>query len=115
MTVFGTGVEIDTDFDLSVSEITGSLKLDSGIDVIERDVAFTLARSGGRFRGGPTDVALETGVETAVRQVLSRDPRIITVQNVTVNSQPSAKTIAVDVTVTTASEETEALLIEIPQ
>jgi hypothetical protein len=113
MSVFGTGVELDTDFDLSVSEITGSLKLDSGVAVIERDVAFTLARSGSRFRGGLTNVTSESDVESAVRGVLSRDPRIITVQTVTANTQPSPKTISVDVTVTTASEETEALLIEI--
>jgi hypothetical protein len=115
MSIFGIGVELDTDFDLSVSEITGSLKLDSGTAVIERDVAFTLARSGARFRGDLTNVTSETGVETAVRQVLGRDPRITTVQSVTVDSQPGAKTIAVSVTVTTATEETEALLIEIPQ
>jgi hypothetical protein len=115
MSVFGTGVELESDFDLSVSEITGSLSITSGTDAIERDIAFTLARQGARFRGQPSTPGGAADVEGAVRQALSRDPRITAVQNVTVRSQTAPKIITVEVTVTTATEETEALLIEIPQ
>jgi hypothetical protein len=113
MSVFGTGVELDTGFDLSVSEITGSLKLDSGTDVIERDVAFTLARFGSRFRGEVSNFTSEANVETAVRQVLIRDPRVTVVEDITVTLQSDPKAITVNATVITASAETDALIITI--
>jgi hypothetical protein len=115
MTVFGTGVELESDFDLLVSDITGSLSITSGTDIIERDTAFTLARQGARFRGQPSTAGGAADIEATVRRLLNRDPRIISVQNVTVRSQNAPKTIVVEATITTATEETEALLIEISQ
>lgn len=115
MSIFGTGIELDTEFDLSVSPISGSIAIESGTDVIERDVAFTLAREGGRFRGEPNPDAFGAGIEATVRDVLTRDPRITGVRDIAVSSQTDPQAIAVNVRVLTATEETEALLIELSQ
>lgn len=108
MSTFGTGVRLTSTFD--VSESNGSLETVDGRAVIERDVAFTLAREGEIQRGSVADADYAAEIEILTRRVLSRDPRIATVDSVTVDLDAGTRAVGVSVSVTTADGDTTALL-----
>jgi hypothetical protein len=113
MSEFGTGFALEQSFDVAVRN--GTLLTVSGRDVIERDVAFTLAREADIRRGGVPDADFRAELEVLIRRILTRDPRITGVRSLSVDLDVAgdAKTAAVDVTVGTADGATDALLIEI--
>jgi hypothetical protein len=110
MSVFGTGIRLTSTFD--VGESNGSLETVDGRAVIERDVAFTLAREAEIQRGSVADADFAAEIEILTRRVLSRDPRIVTVDSVTVDLDAGTRAVGVSVSVTTADGDTTALIFE---
>jgi len=108
MSVFGTGIRLTSSFD--VAELNGSLETVDGRAVIERDVAFTLAREGEIQRGSVADADYAAEIEILTRRVLSRDPRIVAVNSVTVDLDAGSRAVEVSVAVTTADGDTTALI-----
>jgi hypothetical protein len=108
MSVFGTGVRLTSTFD--VGESNGSLETVDGRAVIERDVAFALAREAEIQRGEIPDADFAAEIEILTRRVLSRDPRIATVDSVAVDLDAGTRVADVSVSVTTADGDTTALL-----
>jgi len=109
MSEFGTGIRLTTDFD--VVEANGSLESVDGRAVIERDVAFTLAREADVQRGTVPDADFAAEIEILTRRVLSRDPRIASVDSLSVDLDSGPRSVAVSVELTTADGDTEALII----
>jgi hypothetical protein len=110
MSAFGTGIRLTSSFD--VAESNGSLEPVDGRSVIERDVAFSLAREAEIQRGEIPDADFAAEIEILTRRVLSRDPRIATVDSVTVDLDAGTRTVGVSVSVTTADGDTAALIFE---
>jgi len=110
MSVFGTGIRLTSTFD--VGESNGSLETIDGRAVIERDVAFTLAREAEIQRGSVADADFAAEIEILTRRVLSRDPRIATVDSVAVDLDAGTRAVGVSVPVTTADGDTTALIFE---
>ncbi|AFH22095.1 hypothetical protein OSG_eHP16_00015 [environmental Halophage eHP-16] len=108
MSVFGTGVRLTSTFD--VGESNGSLETVDGRAVIERDVAFALAREAEVQRGEIPDADFAAEIEILTRRVLSRDPRIATVDSVAVDLDAGTRVADVSVSVTTADGDITALL-----
>jgi|APHM01.1.fsa_nt_gi hypothetical protein len=113
MSEFGTGFALEQSFDFDTTN--GTLPTVSGRAIIERDVAFTLAREADVRRGSVPDADFRAEVEVLIRRVLTRDPRITAVRSLSIDLDVGgdAKTAAVDVSVDTVDGETGALLIEI--
>jgi hypothetical protein len=110
MSELGTGIRLTSSFD--VGESNGSLETIDGRAVIERDIAFTLAREAEIQRGEIADADFAAEIEILTRRALSRDPRIAAVDSVTVDLDAGARTVGVSVTVTTADGDTTALIFE---
>jgi len=110
MSVFGTGIRLTSSFD--VGESNGSLETVDGRSVIERDVAFTLAREAEIQRGSVADADYAAEIEILTRRVLSRDPRVATVDSVTVGLDAGTRAVGVSVSVTTADGDTTALVFK---
>jgi len=108
MSTFGTGVRLTSTFD--VGESNGSLETADGRAVIERDIAFTLAREAEVQRGEIADADFAAEIEILTRRVLSRDPRIVAVDSVAVDLDAGTRAVGVSVSVTTADGDTTALL-----
>jgi len=108
MSVFGTGIRLTPTFD--VGESNGSLETVDERAVIERDVAFTLAREAEIQRGEIPDADFAAEIEILTRRVLSRDPRIVAVDSVAVDLDAGTRAVGVSVSVTTADGDTTALL-----
>jgi|APHM01.1.fsa_nt_gi hypothetical protein len=118
MTNVETGIGIKLDSDLDISAPFGQIATTTGAALIERDVAFSLVSELGIVRGQVPDADFAAEVEVETRRVLDRDPRIQTVNTISVSLSPArgeadADTVSVAVGVTTATGETEALLIDI--
>lgn len=110
---FGVGLQLNRSFD--VRSDVGQLGTVFGQPTIQRDIAFTLAREANRLRGTIPDADFANELELLTRRVLSRDPRISTVQSVVVDLDPptsSDRTASVEISLTTASGQTDALLID---
>jgi hypothetical protein len=118
-TSFGVGLALDSDFD--VTSDVGQLGIIFGSEVIERDIAFTLAREATVVRGENPDADFASELTLLTRRVLNRDPRIDSVQSIDVDLDPRLpddpdsgdRTATVSVDVRTASGDTDALLIEL--
>lgn len=109
--IFGVGIRLRSNLD--VDDRNGSIETVSGINTLERDVAFTLISETSVQRGSVADVDYASEIEALTRRVLTRDPRIVSVDLLNVDLNDSDTGISVSVTVTTSDDETEALLIEI--
>jgi hypothetical protein len=112
----GTGIQLNSDLDIDAP--FGQIATTTGAALIERDVAFSLVAELGIVRGQVPDADFAAEVEVETRRVLNRDPRIQTVDTVSVALSPArnesdSDTVSVAVEVTTATGETEALLIDI--
>jgi len=107
----GRGIGLDGNFD--ASERNGSIPLVSGIDVLERDTAFALANGLDEQRGAIPDQDFAAEVELATRRVLSRDDRVASIGPISVDLDDGPTTVAVEVSLTVASEETQELITEI--
>jgi hypothetical protein len=107
---FGTGLRLTTEFD--VSEANGSLETVTGQAVIERDVAFTLAREADLQRGEIPDADYASEIEILTRRVLTRDPRLASVDSVAVDLDAGSRSVRVSVSVTTTEGETTALILD---
>lgn len=113
MTDFGTGIKLESDFD--VAERNGSIETVSGASVLERDIAFTLVRETTPERGRVPDADFAAEIELLTRRVLTRDPRINNVSSLDVDLAPAGaeRTAEISLTVTAANGETDALLIDV--
>jgi hypothetical protein len=112
----GTGIQLDSDLDIDAP--FGQIATTTGDALIERDVAFALVSELGIVRGQVPDADFAAEVEVETRRVLNRDPRIQTVDTVSValsdaRDETDADAVSVSVEVQTATGETEALLIDI--
>jgi len=108
---FGTGIRLTSSFDVDVSESSGSLETVDERAIVERDIAFTLAREGEARRGTIADAEFSAEIEILTRRLLARDPRIASVDSVSVDLGAGARSVAVSVSVTTADGETTALIL----
>jgi hypothetical protein len=112
MSEFGTGFALEQSFDLDTAN--GTLPTVSGRDVIKRDIAFTLVREVTPERGEVPDADFRAEITLVTRRVLTRDPRIESVQSISVNlDSGDVKQAEIAVTVGTEDGATDALLIDI--
>jgi hypothetical protein len=113
MSEFGTGIRLGSDFDLEAPN--GRLQTVSGQAVIERDLAFALAREADIRRGEVPDADFRAELELLVRRILTRDPRIAAVDSLAIDLDVAgaAKTAAVELSVQTVAGENAALILNL--
>jgi hypothetical protein len=113
MSEFGTGIKLDADFDVSVPN--GTLQTIDDRAVIERDIAFTLVRETTPERGQVPDAGFRAEIELVIRRVLNRDPRIDSIQalSIDLDVDSNATQAEIALTVDTVEGATDALLITI--
>lgn len=113
MTEYGGGIFLTKDWDFEVNN-TGDIRTISGLDELEKDVAFQLASNLDQFIGSritneqANDIAIET------QQQLSADPRIAAVLDLTVQfPDGDPDTVEVIATVRDTEGDEQELVFEV--
>jgi len=72
---FGSGIFLDDQFDFSVNS-TGDLKTRSGLDELQKDLAFNMVINLNQYRGQPPTGNLKEKVAATAKSVAEADSRI---------------------------------------
>lgn len=83
MSDFGAGVGLNRDWDFEVDS-TGDLTTVSGLDELEKDVAFNVARNWEDSIGRRVGSSTQKRIQITVRDVLIDEPRVNDIRNLTV-------------------------------
>lgn len=75
MTDFGAGIHLDEQLDFSVDS-TGDLDGESGIDELQKDLAYNMILNLQEFLGSPPTSTLEAQIVGRAKQVANADSRI---------------------------------------
>lgn len=72
---FGSGIFLDDQFDLSIDS-TGDIQSTTGVDELQKDLAFQMVISMQQFRGSPPSGNLKAKISNTASQVVLGDSRI---------------------------------------
>lgn len=76
----GAGIHLDEQFDFAVDP-TGDLKTESGVDELQKDLAFQMAISLGEYVGHPPTGNLEAKIVGRAKRVAEADDRVSSVRD----------------------------------
>lgn len=80
---YGSGISLDEDWDLEISQ-TGDIKATHDSDEFRKDLAYMTARRLEIELGQPLSSRSRAIIESIVRDILERDPRVRSIKQVTV-------------------------------
>lgn len=97
--VYGVGIALDKSWDLNTST-SGDIDLVSGIDELEKDIAFKITFILQQVKGRNPTEKLRQRVIDRIRQVLQRDQRIRSIQSVEIDFVDRTETMTVQIEAT---------------
>lgn len=103
--VTGAGLSLDDQWDLSVDTTSGDLEADSGINELEKDLAFAVARgiNNSKFTGGVMSDGQVADLGLYLKRLLRSDPRVISVDSVDVRTSNRNQRVDADIVLTVGS------------
>lgn len=117
MTDFGSGLHLnsteDTGYvwDLDVDE-TGDIRTVSGMDELQKDLAFTAAIELEEYRGEPTNPTVLNRIHGVVIDILEQEVRIDNIVNVDVVETDISNRIKISALVESNNEDIELVITE---
>ena len=110
---FGAGIALDEQFDFTVDS-TGDIDSTSGVEELQKDLAFQMVVNLDQYLGQPETPNLEAKVSRTVKNVALGDERIQSVSDdsISVIFEPLSDTITVEMSARTVDEQVN-LIFEI--
>jgi len=102
---FGSGIALDQQFDLSVDS-TGDIEATSGVNELQKDLAFNMVLNLERFLGEPPSGNLNTRVADIASRVALADVRVASVSDdISVSFNETRDEITIKMSVRTSDGE----------
>jgi len=100
--VTGSGLSLDENWDLSINTASGDLDAENAGDELKKDLALLVTRgiNNSKFTGGVLGDGQERDLGIYLRKLLRSDPRVESVDSVTVSSSRTDQRVDADVRLT---------------